>query len=63
MVEEARWLSFEYCSSTNTFILSECWTTQDKAKTSHTAAEMNFIRQMAKYTEMDHKQHEYILQE
>jgi hypothetical protein len=24
---------------------------------------MNFIRQMAKYTEMDHKQHKHILQE
>ena len=26
---------------------SECWTTKDKDKTSHTAAEMNFVKQMA----------------
>jgi hypothetical protein len=42
---------------------SECWTTKNKDKTSSTAAEMNFVRQMAKYTWMDHKQHDYILQE
>jgi hypothetical protein len=36
---------------------------KDKDKTSSTAAEMNFIQQMTKYTWMDPKQREYILQE